>query len=219
MENLKEKLQKVFPFLMRHKIEKVILVFEEDMLNFSEFVLLISLSGLIASLGILRGNQAVVIGAMIIAPLVDPFLGFALSIIMRYKRLFWKSLYQAIVGTLLLFLISALMAFSFPALKVSDLIIIQSLQIGVPEVVLAIASGLVAAFSMAFEKMSNKIAGAAITLALAPPLAIAGIDFAQGKSTVFFNAISLFALNALGIVLMSLIVFWVFGFKKEEENS
>lgn len=224
MENFKERIEKIFPFLLRHKIfsrnkiDKAIFEFEEGMLHVTAFVLLIFLAGIIASLGILRGNQAVVIGAMIITPLVDPFVGLALAIVMKFKRLFWRSLCQSVLGILLLFFVSALMAFIFPALKVHDLIIIQSLQIGLPEVVIAIASGFVAAFAMAFEKMSNKMAGAAITLALAPPLAIAGIDFAQGRSSVFYNAISLFVLNALGIILISLFVFWLFGFRREEEK-
>ncbi len=207
----------------KKKQKKALDDFREEMFGFPIFFLLIILSSCIVSIGLLRNNQAVLIGAMLITPLVNPFIGIPLGIVTRSWKVFKGSLLRAILGVIVFWLISY---------GISDLLINYSpniikynlwdsakFAVELPEILIAIFAGLIAAISIASEKIHALIAGAAIALAMAPPLAASGIGLAIGKKDVFFNALELFAVNALGLIVMGLFVFLVFGFRKKETED
>jgi uncharacterized hydrophobic protein (TIGR00271 family) len=207
----------------KKKQKKALDDFREEMFGFPIFFLLIILSSCIVSIGLLRNNQAVLIGAMLITPLVNPFTGISLGIVTRSWKVFKGSLLRAIFGVIIFWLISY---------GVSDLLINHSPDIiqyslwdgskflvELPEILIAIFAGLIAAISIASEKIHALIAGAAIALAMAPPLAASGIGLAIGRNDVFINAMQLFLINALGLVVMGLFVFLIFGFRKKETEE
>ena len=197
--------------------------FNKEMFGFPMFFLLIILSGCIASLGLLRNNEAVLIGAMLITPLVNPFMGIPLGIVTRSWKVFIGSILRSIGGVIMFWLISygisdLLINYSSEIIKYnlwdSSLFVVE-----LPEILIAIFAGLIAAISIASEKVHSLIAGAAIALAMAPPLAASGIGFAIGRKDIFMNALELFAVNALGLIFMGLLVFLVFGFRKKETEE
>ncbi len=205
-------------FKARHRQDKAIEEFQNDMLHMSIFLVLTLLAGCIASLGLLRGNQAIVIGAMIIAPLMTPFVGIALSMVTRKKQLLFKSLMRVISGVIAFWSISFVMGFLFRDIHTSDSLI-ASVPIGVPEVLIALFAGAVGAMALASQKIYNRISGVAITLSLAPPLSVSGVSLAFGGIETFQNALLLFGINAGGLMIMSFIEFLIFGFHKEEEKE
>ena len=62
-----------------------------------DFFLLMTLSMLMATFGLLIDSAAVVIGSMLIAPLLSPILSFSLGIVMSDSKLISRSFYT-IVG-------------------------------------------------------------------------------------------------------------------------
>ncbi len=205
-------------FREHYRQEKAIEEFEGEILRLTTFLLLVLLAGCIASLGLLRGNQAVVIGAMIITPLVSPFVGISLGITTRHRALFWKALLRAFFGTTIFFAIAFLMGTIFPHSGDNGLLHFLSYStVGWPEIIIALAAGAVAALALASEKIYNRFSGAAIALSLAPPLAVSAIGLAEDKIEVFWNAFTLFGINVGGIIGMSFLVFLLFGFRKKEK--
>jgi uncharacterized hydrophobic protein (TIGR00271 family) len=207
-------------FRDKRRQEIAIRDFQEEMLSVPIFLLLILLAGCIASVGLLRSNQSVLIGAMLITPLVSPFVGIPLSIFTRTPELFWASLIRIFSGVGVFWSVAFLIGKIFlPSSIANNFEFIKVLPIALPEVLIAIFGGLVAGIALSSEKIQNLISGAAIALALAPPLAVSGIGLAFGDFAIFRSAFTLFAVNALGLILMGGIIFWLFGFRKPESEN
>lgn len=207
-------------FRDKRRQEIAIRDFQEEMLSVPTFLLLILLAGCIASVGLLRDNQAILIGAMLITPLVSPFVGIPLSAFTRNPKLFFASLIRIVAGVSVFWGISFLIGKIFlPASLSNNFEFIKVLPVELPEILIAIFGGLVAGIALSSEKVQNLISGAAIALALAPPLAISGLGFAFGETEIFKSAFILFAVNAAGLILMGGVIFWIFGFRKPEAES
>lgn len=206
-KNLKEKIQ----------TQKALAGFEEEMLHFWTYLFLIFLSALIASFGILRENQPVIIGAMLISPLVSPFVGIPLGIITKNYNLSIKSVFYAITGTVAFFGVSFLIGHLFDV-RHTKIWLLSTTTIEYADIAIALLGGCVAALAISSEKIQNKLSGAAIALALAPPLSISGINFASGNEIFFKTALYLFLINAGGLILMGFIIFLIFGFHKKEKG-
>ncbi len=194
--------------------------FQEEMLSVPTFLLLILLAGCIASVGLLRDNQAILIGAMLITPLVSPFVGIPLSAFTRKTHLFWASIIRIFSGVGVFWGVAFTIGKIFlPASRSNHFEFIKVLPVELPEVLIAIFGGLVAGIALSSEKVQNLISGAAIALALAPPLAVSGLGMAFGDMEIFKSAFILFAVNAAGLILMGAVIFWLFGFRKPESES
>lgn len=195
--------------------QKALEEFEEDMLHFPSFLFLTVLAALIVSFGILRENQPVIIGGMIITPLVNPFIGIPLGIVTKRPILFWKSVLYAFSGTFLFFLCSLLIGISFH-IEESQIWLLKTTTLEYTDIAIAVLSGMVAALAISSPKVQNRLSGAAIALALAPPLAVSAINYAGGNAQFFETALFLFLINALGLIIIGWIIFLIFGFHKKE---
>lgn len=200
----------------KNRQQKALEEFKDEMLTTFGFVSLILLAGGIATMGLIRGQVALIIGAMVITPLVTPFVGISLGIVTRRWDIFKKSLRQAILGSFLFFGIAHALTTLIQKYDSDTLINVTNINIGLPEIIVAICAGLVAALAFASEKIQSRISGAAIALSLAPPLAVSSIDLALGRMDTFSEGLILFGINVAGLVVMSLLVFMLFGFRTGE---
>lgn len=205
-------------FKESHHQDKVLAEFQNEMFHIFTFLALIMIASGLASLGLMRGNIAVVIGAMLITPLVSPFVGLGLVAVTGHKDLFEKSFLRCFLGPVVFWGIAFLVGKYFADYLAPDALVKAPL-IDIPEFLIAIFAGTIAALAMASEKIYNRLSGAAIALSLAPPLAISGIGFALGEQTIFQNGFLLFGINALGLVIMSFVIFFIFGFRKPEKET
>ena len=161
------------------------------------FILLIS-SAVIASLGLISNSTAVVIGAMIVAPLMDPILSLAFGLAVSDGKLIRRSAVTigfgvlAVIGTAAL--ISLGLGISHVQSEITGRTSPNLIDLGI-----AIAAAVAGSFSMTRKQLSNSIAGVAIAVALVPPLCVSGIGltlgsemlavFGRGKVTGFTNQI------------------------------
>jgi uncharacterized hydrophobic protein (TIGR00271 family) len=188
--------------------------------SISFFVLLIC-SAVIATLGLLSNSSAVVIGAMIIAPLMDPILSLALGLAITNVRLIKRSIVTLALGTLAVFTTSFLLGYLLDASQVNSEIAARTspnlLDLGI-----AIAAGVAAAYTICRQRLANSLAGVAIAVALVPPLCVTGIGFSLNSEVLALfrqgyvvnsdnpiseNSFLLFLVNLIGITVASLIVF------------
>ncbi|MFC5051982.1 DUF389 domain-containing protein [Rubritalea spongiae] len=202
--------------------ERVLLFDEvEDKARWSfDFAALMALSTGIASLGLLANSGAVVIGAMLVAPLMTPLLGGGLSVVQGNWPL-WKNCQKA-VGLGFLFALSVAFGFGvfarFLGLGLTD----ELLARGAPSILdlgVAFISGIAASYCLARPKLSGALAGVAIAAALVPPIATVGICLALQKFEVSQGAAILFGTNVVAIVLGSAANFFMAGIRGRSSSS
>jgi uncharacterized hydrophobic protein (TIGR00271 family) len=188
------------------------------------FFLLVVMSCVIATLGLLVDSAAIIIGAMLVAPLMSPIIGIGLSSITGDSRLLRDAASALLRGALLAVLISFLITF---ANRYLPFIVLQSLpqevvsrtNPGPIDLGVALAGGLAAAFAMAMPNISAALPGVAIATALMPPLCTAGIGLALGRMDVAGGAMLLFTTNAVTIAFAASLVFFSLGFSPGFNNS
>jgi uncharacterized hydrophobic protein (TIGR00271 family) len=199
-------------FVRRRSKEKqdldVYRVLSEGARQTAEYYVLIVLSCLIATMGLIQGSVAVIIGAMIIAPLMTPILGFSLGVIwgdFRLLRIAFSSLFR---GIILAVAISALLAFVVPISHFSGEIISRA-NPSLFDIIVALGSGALAAYGYANKKVSSALTGIAIAVALMPPLCTVGIGLGKLDPRIASEAAVLFAINLVSISLAAAVVFWL----------
>jgi uncharacterized hydrophobic protein (TIGR00271 family) len=172
------------------------------------FLVLTLSSCLIASLGLLMNSAAVIIGAMIIAPLMLPLRGLALATLKADRELFNQSLTTLGSGTLVSVAIAWLIGrvFSLPASEFGTEILART-QPNLADLFVAVAAGAVSGFAKIRPQLSDALAGTAVAVALMPPLCVVGITLSQGDWLAGGGALVLYGTNLLGITLACLLVF------------
>lgn len=170
------------------------------------FHFLLGASSVIATLGLLANSVAIIIGAMIIAPLIGPIIGIAYSMVVANRRLLRRSSLTLLTGTILTILTSCLTCYLVGLRTVSPEILARTnptlLDLGV-----AIAAGSAGAFANSRRRIADALPGVAIAVALVPPLSVVGIGLALGQKNLFLGAGLLFATNLTGIIFSGGIIF------------
>lgn len=180
---------------------------DDSTLNLN-FLVLVMTSCIIATLGLLTNSAAVIIGAMIVAPLMNPLRGLALGALSVDRTLLRQSLLTLAVGTVLAILTSGLIGglFQIPALSFGAEILART-QPTLADLGVALAAGGVSGFAKIRPRVSDVLAGTAIAVALMPPLCVVGISLSQNSLAYSSGAFLLFLTNLLGITLACILVF------------
>jgi uncharacterized hydrophobic protein (TIGR00271 family) len=193
----------------------------EEMSRFNaDFLFLLSASTLIATFGLFQNSPAVIIGAMIIAPLMRPLAALSLATITADTKLLVNSLFTLFVGTVSAILLSMIVAVVFHSLELTDEVMARThptlMDLGV-----AIFAGAIGAFCQAKRELADSLAGVAISVALVPPLGVVGIGLAFNNPLVWSGALLLYATNLVGIAVAGALVFLILGFTplKQAKNG
>lgn len=177
------------------------------------YVTTMSLSVAIAVLGIRANSPTVVIGAMMVAPLMGPVLAVAAALVMGWRRRFLTSLLlgtAASAGAVVLaFAIALLLPGPSESLP-SELLARTSPNL--VDLAVALAAGAAGAYGYVQERSGDALAGAAVAVALVPPLAVVGMSLAAGEIELARGAGFLFLANVTGITLSGAATFVVSGF-------
>ena len=175
----------------------------------SNFLLLVVLSTVVAAIGLIEDNVAVVIGAMVIAPLLGPNLALSLGTALGDVALMRKSLQTLLVGILLAVGLSAVFGLLWPSPLTSHELISRT-HASLDSIVLALASGAAAALSLT-TGLSGVLVGVMVAVALLPPAATLGIMLGYGNTSLALGAGLLLAINVVCVNLASKIVFFLKG--------
>jgi uncharacterized hydrophobic protein (TIGR00271 family) len=165
-----------------------------------DFMMMICLSTAIASLGLMQNSTAVVIGAMVVAPLMTPLIGAGLALVQGNTIFFRDSIKAMGFGIGAALLISLCLGFLVPMGELTP----ELLARGAPTIIdlgVAFLSGAAAAYAVARPSLLGALAGVAIAAALVPPLATVGISLAEGAWKISEGAAILFATNLVAIIL------------------
>jgi uncharacterized hydrophobic protein (TIGR00271 family) len=177
-----------------------------------DYFMMTGLAAGIAALGLLLDSPAVIIGAMLVAPLMAAIVGLGMGIVMGDLRLLRLAASATLRGALLAIGVGMLggwLAFgSPPTAEILSRTHPTLLDLGV-----ALLSGAAGAYALCREDVSAALPGVAIAAALVPPLATVGIGLSTGNLAVAGGALVLFLANLIAIAAASAIVFLLFRFR------
>ena len=173
-----------------------------------EYYVLTVLSCIIATAGLITGSTAVIIGAMIVAPLMTPILAFSLAVVWGDLALVRGSLFSLARGVVLAVGISALISVLVPIAAPSAEIISRT-HPTLYDIIVALVAGVLGAYGYANRKINSAVVGIAIAVALMPPLCTVGIELGKGAYSSAAGASLLFAINLVSISLAGSVVFLV----------
>ncbi|MGB3613942.1 MAG: DUF389 domain-containing protein [Elainellaceae cyanobacterium] len=191
-------------------------LFEESRTSLNFLTLIVS-SCLIATLGLIVNSTAVIIGAMIIAPLMLPLRGFAFAAVEGDIEMLGNSGKAIAIGTLL--------GVSFSWLT--------GTLIGIPEfgsevlsrteptlidLLIAMAAGGVSGYAKIRPELGDALPGTAIAVALMPPLCVTGLTLSQGQWLSSGGAFLLYLTNLLGINLACMLVYVLAGYTRNKNQ-
>jgi uncharacterized hydrophobic protein (TIGR00341 family) len=166
---------------------------------------MVALSAVVAAVGLIRGDVAIIIGAMVIAPLLGPNVAVSLACTLGDLDLARRSLKTIGVGLAIAAAVSlalgAVLQFdpAAPALA-------SRTQAGVGDIALALAAG--AAGSLAFTSgVPAVLVGVMVAVALLPPLVTAGLLAGGGHGERALGAVALLVTNLTCVNLAAVATF------------
>ena len=179
-----------------------------------DFFVMMGLSAVIASFGLLQNSPAIIIGAMLVAPLMSAIMAIGLGITMGNLRLLRRAIEATLKGAALAIAVSILAGLVVPTGGPTAEILARArpnlLDLGV-----AIFSGFAGAYALCRQDLTEALAGVAISAALVPPLSSVGVGLALGNIGIASGAFLLFLTNLIAIGGSSGVIFLLVGFHPE----
>jgi uncharacterized hydrophobic protein (TIGR00271 family) len=184
-----------------------------------DYFYLIGLSTLMATLGLLLNNSAIVIGSMLIAPLMYPVLGVALGLVMMGTNV---GLLHRALNTLVKSLgiglgLSVLAAFLFGDAEMYQTAEVMARTVPTHlHLLVAIVAGAAVAYMLAKPEWGDALPGVAIAVALVPPLAAVGVGIAAMSAVIIKGATMILLLNLFGIIAIAVVIFLLMNLSEKE---
>ncbi len=198
-----------------------------------EFLGLISAAAMLAAFGLLQDSAAVIIGAMLIAPLMTPILGTGLAITHGNRKLFKSALltiglgFVGALGSSILFggLVWLVRPVEADHLNWVTPEMWSRCRPSPLDFCVGLVGGLAAAYARTRQHLSAALAGAAIAAALVPPISTAGLQIAFGiwgnhpQGTAVIGPILLVSVNVLTIIIGASSILWLRGIRGDRAPS
>ncbi len=183
----------------------------------TEYLAMLAFSALIALFGLLQNSVAVIIGAMLISPLMNPILAAALALLLGDWSLGRKS--AVILGLSIggVIAITWLVAWLTPLRQATPEILART-NPNLLDLFIAFLSGLAGTLALRGSSASlTIIPGVAIAVAVVPPLAVVGYGLSIRQGSLAGGAFLLFVTNLVSIIISAAVVFHLMGFRPHEE--
>jgi uncharacterized hydrophobic protein (TIGR00271 family) len=179
------------------------------------FATLIVLSSSIAGLGLLNDSGAVVIGAMLVAPLMTPILGLAAATVQAWTARQLESLAIIASGALLAVAVGWIAVRLLPEVDEDVTLPGELLARTAPNLLdlgIALAAGAAGGYVLVRKEAGSALPGVGIAVALVPPLVTVGVTLGLGRTDLTDGALLLFLTNLACITLAAGLVFSFAGF-------
>ncbi len=177
------------------------------------FVGMTVLSSIVAMVGLRYDDVAVIIGAMVIAPLLGPNVALALANTLGDTKLLRQALTTNVAGVSIALLLSIPVGY-FIDVPVAGEIAART-NVVPAGIVLALASG--AAGTLAFTTgLSATLIGVMVAVALLPPLVTFGMLVGDGQVDAALRALQIVVVNVIGVNLAGVAMFWWQGVRPRD---
>lgn len=188
--------------LSRHEIYSNI----SDLARLSKvYMLMVILSSIVATIGVLNNNVAVIIGAMVIAPFLGPNMALSLATILGDAELAVESIKTNYFGLFVVFILSSFLGLIFTVNpSVPEIALRAKTNLG--SITLAFASGIAGALAFT-SGFNTTLIGVMVAVALLPPLVTCGLLFGSGHFSLALGAFLLFFINLVSVNLAGVVTF------------
>lgn len=183
----------------------------------SHYLMLVFLSTIVAAIGLIENNVAVIIGAMVIAPLLGPNLALSLSTTLGQVNGILNGLKTLAVGISLALGISYLIGVFYPNIQLNPELLSRT-TVGLDGLALALASGAAAALSIT-TGVSSVLVGVMVAVALLPPTVTLGICLGLESFKEAYGAGLLLIANIASVNLTAQVTMRLKGIKPREEEK
>ena len=166
------------------------------------FYILVAVSTLIACFGLIANSTAVVIGAMLVAPLMTPIFGISLGLVRGEPDFLGRAARAEIIGVVAAvsmgFILGSLLGDIEPTPEM-----LSRTHPNLFDLLVAVLAGFAGDFALVHEKISPALPGVAIATAIVPPLANSGLCLALGEVQGGIGSFLLFFANFLSILVVA----------------
>lgn len=191
--------------------EEILAQVEKDAQLDNNFILLVILSAIVAAIGLLENNLAVIVGAMVIAPLLGPNIAFALGASLGEKQLVSQALKAIFAGITVAIVVSIAIGLIWPGSFDSNELLSRT-NVDYSGTAIALASGAAASLSLV-SGTSSVLVGVMVAVALMPPAVTIGLMISINNYDLALGALLLLAVNIVCINLSAKLVFLFRGVK------
>ncbi len=175
------------------------------------YLAMVVLSTIVAAIGLYYNSVAIIIGAMVIAPLLGPNMALALGTTLGDLSLLWRALRTSLAGigtAMVLSVILGVLLQVNPALPE----VASRSRVGLGDIVVALASGWAGALAFT-TGVSAALIGVMVAVALLPPLVTFGLLLGGWQPMLATGALSLFLMNLICVNLAGVTTFLVQGIR------
>lgn len=167
----------------------------------------VGLSTVVASVGLIRSDVAVIVGAMVIAPLLGPNMALSLASTLGDGGLAWRAARSAVGGAALVLGVSVLFGLALTVDPATPEILRRT-QVSPADLGLALAAG--SAGALAYTSgLPAAVIGVMVAVALLPPLVAVGLLLGDGHATLAMRALVLVVTNVVCLNLAGVTTFLV----------
>jgi len=175
------------------------------------YLVLIALSCVVAANGLIRDSAAMVIGAMVIAPILGPNVGLSLATTLGDIHLLKRSLKSILYGFSLGMFLSILMGLFIPINPdVSE--IASRTHVSFADIALGLAAGVAGCLSFT-RGISAAVIGVMVAVALLPPMVATGLLLGSGYYDLAWGAALLTLTYIICVNLAGILTFVLQGIK------
>jgi uncharacterized hydrophobic protein (TIGR00271 family) len=184
--------------------------------RYSRFWMLLVLSSIIASAGVVADSTAAVIGAMIVAPLLGPIQGTMLATVLGDRANLIRSLLLVVAGAA----VAVAIGFAIGLTVTGDVVAATNSQVAgrvsprLIDLLAALGTGVVGSVALVRRDISDTLPGVAIAISLVPPLTVVGLTLEAGAVDEAFGALLLFVTNVVAIIATGIVVMSFYGVNK-----
>ncbi|MBZ0292569.1 MAG: TIGR00341 family protein [Anaerolineae bacterium] len=200
------------PLLTQTEQEHIIWHSKDTVLPTLDYFVLLIVAALLASLGLLLNSSAVVIGAMLVAPLMSPIIALGVGLCTARLNLMRKAFVTIGLSVLMVLAVGMIVGILIPPTSASKEMLARAypslLDAGV-----ALGSGFIGAYATARKDIPAALAGVAIAAALVPPICTVGLSIVIGEPRLALGAALLFITNMVCITVIGAVVFFWMGMR------
>ncbi|MFW5976842.1 MAG: TIGR00341 family protein [Bacillota bacterium] len=185
---------------------------ENSQLNL-EFITLIIVSAIIATLGLLLDNVAIIVGSMVIAPMLGPILGITVGIVLGEADLIKQGVSSEIIGTVVAIMVGFIIGIIIPEIEITNSLEIRTLPT-LADLLIALSAGAASAYSLMKGKLTSLV-GVMVAASLIPVTGTIGIGISLGRQDMIVGALLLLIGNFLGLILANTLVLYLEGLRPQ----
>ncbi|EMA36832.1 TIGR00341 family protein [Halobiforma nitratireducens] len=183
------------------------------------FAAMSAISGVVATTGVLLDSLAVLVGAMVIAPLLGPAMASSVATVLDERPLFVRGVRLQLVGVG----VAMGSALAFAMFSRTSPVVAATVDLeaslglgshGLPPsllVTVAICSGIAGGLGMATTGITDLI-GVMIAAAIMPPIGVVGVGVAWNEPAAVIGSLVVVAVNLTAINVGAIATLWTVGF-------